>query len=62
MYKVTLHSGEVVRTNKCDEVGSFITCDEARYPIANVDKIETDDGSLVGALIGGLVLLALGIG
>ena len=62
MYRVTLANGEVVKTNKCDEAGSFLACDKARYPISSVEKIETDNGSLVGAIIGGLILLGLGIG
>lgn len=62
MYRVTLMNGQVVKTNKCDEVGSFVVCDNARYPITNVEKIETDNSGAVGAVIGGLILLGLGLG
>lgn len=62
MFRITLASGEVVSSNKCEEEGSFLVCDRARYPLVSVQKVETDDRSLVGAIIGGLILMGLGLG
>lgn len=59
MYRITLMDGEVVKARKCNQDGSFLVCDDVQYSIANVKKIESDDGGVVGRIIGGLIIAAI---
>jgi len=61
MYKVTTTNGEVYTANTVNEEGSFVVFKdggkEIWLPIYSVSKIESTSNA--GAIIGGLIVLAL---
>lgn len=66
-YRITMNDGQVYRSSEVSEEGSFLVMDagsssEVRVPSSNVQKIESSDSGIVGAIIAGILVLTLGIG
>ncbi len=59
MYRITLMDGEVVKADNCYEDGTFLVCDDVRYAITNVKKMESEDSSVIGTIVGGLFIAAI---